>query len=222
MPVELPQLCSLLAHELRSPLSVLQGYIRLLQRSRAPEDPEHAMLTAMLEATGRLSWFARQSSELGAWMRTRDETSGAALRVDALYALLLKTDSRHTWALDETPSLVSAQIAGGADGAILTTSLVAVADAVAREHNSAAAVAHISSADGTTLTVTVRPSTPRKASQTRASAAPDRDAFFVQGGLGLGLVTASHVFAYLQGTVARQSDDSLQLTFPLKPSGGPP
>jgi hypothetical protein len=179
------------------------------------------MLTAMLEATGRLSAFARQSSELGAWLRAREGSTEPPLRVDALHALLVKTDTRHQWEMQNTPDLGGSLIPAGADGAMLATALVAVADAVAREHNSPSAVMHFTR-EGDALTISARPTSPRKSSQTRGSAAPDREAFFAQGGLGLGLVTASHVFARLHGTITRQPDDSLQLAFPVNPIGGPP
>src|SRR5690348_1243122 len=82
MSTNFSEVLSVLAHELRSPLSVLQGYIRLLQRKRDATDPESAMLTAMLGATTRLAALGRQSSELAVWMR-RDEpdtpTDAAAL-----------------------------------------------------------------------------------------------------------------------------------------------
>ena len=66
MPVPLPRMCSVLAHEIRTPLSVLQGYIRLLQRQREPGHPEHAMLEAMLSATGQITAIARHHLEFSA------------------------------------------------------------------------------------------------------------------------------------------------------------
>ena len=82
MGADLSDVLSVLAHELRSPLSVLQGYIRLLQRKRDASDPETAMLTAMLAATGRLTTLGRQSSELAVWLRRTEPsvtTDAAAL-----------------------------------------------------------------------------------------------------------------------------------------------
>jgi signal transduction histidine kinase len=50
MRVELPSLLSVLAHELRSPLRVLQGYLGLMLRQREAGHPDVQMLVALLDA----------------------------------------------------------------------------------------------------------------------------------------------------------------------------
>jgi len=91
MPVvnlEFADTLSVLAHELRSPLGVLQGYLRLIQRKREADDPENSMLTAMLTATGRVADLGRQASDLSVLLRgtSEDTVVGADELIDAVTA----------------------------------------------------------------------------------------------------------------------------------------
>src|SRR5690606_2028831 len=67
MRVELPRLLSVLRHELRIPLSVLQGYLRLMLQQGGTDDANRRMLQAMLDATGRLTAIGRQAADLASW-----------------------------------------------------------------------------------------------------------------------------------------------------------
>jgi hypothetical protein len=67
MRVELPKTLRLLSHELRAPLGILQGYLRLLKDGRIERDDETKMFAMMLQETGRISALARQASELAHW-----------------------------------------------------------------------------------------------------------------------------------------------------------
>ena len=65
--VESAKVFSIIAHELRSPLGVIQGYARMLRSRRADDDPEIRMLTGILDATARISAAARHAADLAAW-----------------------------------------------------------------------------------------------------------------------------------------------------------
>jgi nitrogen-specific signal transduction histidine kinase len=84
MRVESGKVFSILAHELRSPLGVIQGYVRMLRMRRADDDQETRMLTAMLDATGRISAVARQASELAVWHEGEPPGEPVALPLAAL------------------------------------------------------------------------------------------------------------------------------------------
>jgi light-regulated signal transduction histidine kinase (bacteriophytochrome) len=60
-----------LSHELRGPLGVMQGYLRLLLTRRADDAADVRMLTAILEASGRITAIARDASELATWQDGR-------------------------------------------------------------------------------------------------------------------------------------------------------
>lgn len=80
MRVESSKVFSILAHELRSPLGVIQGYIRMLRMRRTDDDQEIKMLTAMMDATARISAVARQASEL-ALSEGGEPTTGSTVAV---------------------------------------------------------------------------------------------------------------------------------------------
>ena len=61
----------MLSHELRGPLGVMQGYLRLLLTRRADDAADVRMLTAILEASGRITAIARDASELATWQDGR-------------------------------------------------------------------------------------------------------------------------------------------------------
>ena len=84
MRVESAKVFSILAHELRSPLGVIQGYVRMLKLRRADDDQETRMLTAMLDATGRIQAVARQASELALWHDGEPPGDPAVLTLGAL------------------------------------------------------------------------------------------------------------------------------------------
>jgi light-regulated signal transduction histidine kinase (bacteriophytochrome) len=67
MRVEFPKVLRVLSHELRGPLGVMQGYVRLLKTKHADDAAETRMLTAILDATGRITAIARQASDLAMW-----------------------------------------------------------------------------------------------------------------------------------------------------------
>jgi hypothetical protein len=79
MRVESSRIFSIVAHELRSPLGVIQGYIRMLRMRHGDDEQDAKMLTAMLDATARIAAVARQASELALWEEGQD--SGAGVRV---------------------------------------------------------------------------------------------------------------------------------------------
>ena len=55
MGVELSKALNILAHELRGPLGVIQGYLRLLRQRRTESEDETRMLTVMQDASGRIA-----------------------------------------------------------------------------------------------------------------------------------------------------------------------
>lgn len=222
MPVPLPRMCSVLAHELRSPLSVIQGYIRLLQRQRDAGHPEMPMLEAMLEATGRLTTIARQASDLGNWLSgpaTRPLAVTPADSVMETLAQRLGTDTR--MAVIARPGTSQQQF--HADAPVLTSALVAVAEAMYRDMD--AGVIEISLADppsGGSVVFELRPRRPVAADPAVPSrSGPPRAFSFDRGGSGFDLITASHVLDAHQAAI-EPADDAGALTLRFPQTGGTP
>jgi signal transduction histidine kinase len=198
MRVELPELLSVLSHELRGPLGILQGYLRLMQRQRSPGDPDVPILTAMLEATGRLTTIGRQVDHLREWcgprvpdvardVPARDLAEAAARASDGRLTL---TDSARAC---DAPLLVF-------DRDAVAAALVALGVLVSREHG-VREVTLDAAATGDHVTFTLLPAAP-------GGTAPDRSpatVAFNSGGQGLSLVVASYVLDG-HGAIAAPAD----------------
>jgi light-regulated signal transduction histidine kinase (bacteriophytochrome) len=214
MPVPLPRVCAVLAHELRSPLSVIQGYIRLLQRQRDADHPDTAVLEAMLQSTARLTAIARQASDLGLWLTALETTPLLTVSlgdvVDALTERAQNTASVRIAALDIAPARIKAEPRALADA------VIALAESMARETGETEIEVSISAstADAATRFV-LRPRTyagPPVSPPSRTAA--ERAVTFDRGGAGLGLVFASYVLDAHGATVTPDESGHISLQFP--------
>jgi hypothetical protein len=211
-------MCSVLAHELRSPLSVLQGYIRLLQRPRDPDHPEMAMLEAMLDATGRLTTIARQASDLGNWLAAVEAAPRTAVAVEAVAAAVagrLSNDGPITLIAPPQGTGTRAEHTER-DAAALAGAIVSLAESMHRDDETATIEISVSGGlDGRHPGFVLCPrSTGARTVHPTRSGLP-RALAFDQGGAGLALIAASHVFDYHR--VVLEPDDapgSLSVRFP--------
>jgi signal transduction histidine kinase len=215
MPVSLPRMCSVLAHELRSPLSVIQGYIRLLQRQRGADHPDTPMLDAMLEATGRLTVIARQASDLGNWLSgpgTRPLETTRASRVLAALSQRVAPET-HVQVLtgDGAPDAPV-----HADEQALSGALAAVAEALYRDVEPGTVEISLK-ADGENVAFRFQAHR-RTTAEDHVSAgpgAPAREFSFDRGGAGLALIAASHVFDRHQAVLEPATEpDALLVRLP--------
>jgi hypothetical protein len=186
-------MCSVLAHELRSPLSVLQGYIRLLQRQREPGHPEMAMLEAMLDATGRLTTIARQASDLGNWLGAVEARPFGPVAVTAVTDALADRLRNMPPAVALLP-VPATPLTLRADPAALAGAIVALAESMHRDNESAVIEISVldSQADGSVgFALGPASSTTGTASSPGRPMSPGPS--FDRGGAGLALIAASHV-----------------------------
>lgn len=194
---------SVLAHELRSPLSVLQGYIRLLQRKRDAADPESAMLTAMLTATSRLTTLGRQSSEIAVWLR-RNEPDATTDAAALLQAIAAHAPAGVTTLPTEGASGIPLEVA---DLQALAQAIGALAELAMREtRQSGAVIAVRPDAEGG---VRVRIAVASDAAALEAGGTvpePTEPVPFNRGGLGLSLCLASYVLTSHHATVTAMPD----------------
>lgn len=216
MSVSFPKMCSVLAHELRSPLSVLQGYIRLLQRQRDASHPETAMLNAMLDATGRLTGIAHQASSLGSWLAAHETP---ALEIVPTTAVLDEIDKRET---QDGPVAVVRHEGTPvghihADAAALAGALVAIASSLAREAGVETVEVSQSPRDkdaSTGFQLRARPSAP-----TQEITMTDRMFALDNGGAGLALIAASHILD-AHGASLSAGDRPGSIDIRLREAGG--
>lgn len=216
MPVPLPKLCAVLAHELRSPLSVIQGYIRLMQRQRDRDHPDSPMLDAMLSATARLTAIAREASDLSGWLTTTGSAPlpsvplGAVL--DALAERALKTPGVQLVAA--TPPV---DLRLNAEPGLLADAILALAGSMARETGEP--VVTISTPDSSTppTQFVLRACSLDGAVSHHTGA--QRAGAFDRGGAGLALILASYVLD-AHGATVQPHDEASVLSIQIPPERG--
>lgn len=132
-----PKLLSLTVHELRTPVSVVAGYIRMLLQERAGElnDQQKRLLGEAEKSTGRLSALIGEISELSALEAgtaplTRSATDLRALLDAAVAGLPPMPDGRNTTVEVESDEATAPV---DADPRRLTAALGAVLVALRRE-----------------------------------------------------------------------------------------
>jgi signal transduction histidine kinase len=132
MPVEINDILHVLAHELRTPVGIAHGYVRLLLEDRLPgEADRRRALEQMQKALARLSDLSHETTALAAWYEvpaTPDaDRSQARAIIDgvrlASYEFPVNFD---------TPAVTNATI-HTRDPARLTSALADIVRATARE-----------------------------------------------------------------------------------------
>lgn len=218
MRVELPRLLSVLAHELRGPLSVIQGYLRLMLKQRDASHAETPMIRAMLDATGRLAAVGRQASDVALWMSPAPATEAVALASLAEKAASLVPSGGATVHLDAFTGRVPLRTSN-ADA--LAAALAAVADLTARDTGGSVEIRASGPGDGETITVQMLPVTAASTEAERmAVPAQSRPVAlaFDRGGFGLSLVLASYVLEAHGAEVRTASSSGLEVE--LQKAGG--
>jgi light-regulated signal transduction histidine kinase (bacteriophytochrome) len=222
MPVPLPRMCSILAHELRSPLSVLQGYIRLLQRQRDPAHPDVPMLDAMLEATGRLTVIARQASDLGNWLTGQQSRPFDDVPVSAITdAIANRLDQESRAIVMGAAPAAAGDVTLRADPSAAVDAILALAVSMHRDDESATIEIRVSDPiEGGSVDVSLHALTPpRERVSSSTGALPRRPLSFDRGGAGLALVAASYVLD-AHGVSVDSADDPARIVLRFPRSGG--
>jgi signal transduction histidine kinase len=214
MQVELPKALRLLAHELRAPLGILQGYLRILRDGRLDKAGEKDILAVMLKETGRLSTLARQASDLAAWRSgdvSRDEVElSAKSLIDRL------AEGAPPLAIVSLPAEAEEWKVSSVHGNGLVEALTALAGLARRETPDSAvgvAVAAIEARPGS-MTVAIGPA--HSVSATLHSRDQHEGTLSLDsGGHGLALMVAAAVLDAHSASVST-TRDSVIVTFPLR------
>ncbi len=204
---EVARLLSLVSHELRSPLGVVRGYLRLLEQqgSDLSEQHRHAVAAA-LNASSRLAELLAQVSALADFERKATKLDLTTVAVDDLLraasdAVPLPDDRCIRLQLAAMPS-----VAVVADRALLQAALIGLMSAVVRAQPKDTAVvvsARTSRANGRDG-VTVEIATPEPAARETTEGALD----IGRGGLGLGLPIAAALVDAHHGHIRERRDGS--------------
>lgn len=213
MRVELPQVLSVLSHEIRGPISVIQGYARLMLAKRPPTDLEVPMLQGVLDASARLAGVAKQASDIVAWCNSSApawESTRAGGLADAIVARL--------------PEGVRVRAAGdAADAALRVTRVDHLAGAIAAIVTSATRdlmgapveLAIESDPRAPVVTFSIGPAeSPSPAAPPAPSSGPATPLAFDRGGQGLDMVLASYVLETHEAEVTTTSQGHVTVRLP--------
>lgn len=209
----------MLAHELRGPLSVIQGYLRLMLKQRDASHAETPMIRAMLDATGRLAAVGRQASDVALWMSPAPAAEAVPLAALAEKAASLVPSGGATVHLDDFTGRVPISTSN-ADA--LAAALAAIADLTARDTGGSVEIRASSAAGRHTITMQMLP-VPAVATEAEWMAPPAPTSrpvtlAFDRGGFGLSLVLASYVLEAHGAEVRTGSTAGLEVE--LQKAGG--
>jgi signal transduction histidine kinase len=195
---QLARLLSLISHEIRAPVGVMRGYLRLLEQQAGLTDPQRNAVAAGLRAGDRAEEILGQISALARMERGEGQPSLKPVAVGPLLnavaaSVPLPADPVVTVHVADTPD---ASVLG--DESMLRTALRGVATAVVRAQATDGKVYLLAQADqegpgGLKITVTTM--------EPVTDARVERTLDMSRGGLGLDLALAAFIIEAHNGRV---------------------
>jgi K+-sensing histidine kinase KdpD len=219
MGVELSKALNILAHELRGPLGVIQGYLRLLRQRRAQDEDDTRMITAMQDATGRIAALGRQTVDLAATLDHPPVAHGHS-RVTDIIDLAVRHAALPTAPAVRVPDAVGGATVRSVDSAAVGAALAAVLQAVSKDA-AGAPVAIVGTERGEEIELRLGPveSVHDDATDDARDSRPEA-LRLERGGLGLSLVLASYVFDAIGARLTSIAPDGSGIAVALRKDGG--
>lgn len=132
MPVDIHDILHVLAHELRTPVGIAHGYVRLLLEDRLPQEADRRRaLEQMQKALGRLGELSNETTALASWYdegREGNACAGARTLIDRVAA----ADYESPVTVD-VGNVSDAMVVRTPDAGMLANALINVVRATARE-----------------------------------------------------------------------------------------
>jgi signal transduction histidine kinase len=192
MSVDISDILHVLAHELRTPVGIAHGYVRLLLDERlSQESDRRRALEQMQKALGRLSDLSQESSQLATWFE-QDRQNAAVVSAKNVLDQVADAD------YDVPVTFNATTVSDGAcirtiDATLLARAITSVVRATARELRGVDCAVVATTDAATWLDVLVGPEE-RLAALGAGRTGPDASPFGLErGGLGLSLVHAAIV-----------------------------
>lgn len=214
MRVELSKALSILSHEVRGSLGVLQGYLRMLREGVADPALTARMLQSMQDATTRLAAVAREASELSAWHEGRRPEGHEVAAIGQVLQQTVIAAGVTDASVDVPEALAGVQVRSEPPGTI-ARALAVVLNASRREApGKAFALVARPDREAGTIVVNIGPA----AGDASDAAAVPFD--FGRGGMGLSLVLAAHVLDAHGARLTTAETDRSRVTVHLQRDGG--
>jgi signal transduction histidine kinase len=191
MPVDISDILHVLAHELRTPVGIAHGYIRLLLEDRLPQEADRRRAMEQIQkALARLSELSKESTSLAA-LKESDDAASENLSPHVLLERVAAGDYQSAVTVESAPPGDGLAVRT-VDRTTLPDAIISLVRATAREVRGGACTVS-SRVDGGRLEVLIGP--PDQLAEL-ASARARGDATPItleRGGLGLTLVHAAIV-----------------------------
>jgi signal transduction histidine kinase len=192
MHVDIGKVLHVLAHEIRTPSGIAQGYLRMLLEERLsdPADRRRALEQAQ-KAVARVSELTTESSNLANWLEA-DRAAIASIAAPALIDRVaggLSLDPAPDVRVDVAPLAHVSTV----DAEALVTALVSVVKATARELRNQPCVIDVRSHEKGGIEILIGPAEQLTTLATGPDAADAGPLALERGGVGLSLVTAAVV-----------------------------
>ncbi|MFN2445757.1 MAG: hypothetical protein ABR606_09285 [Vicinamibacterales bacterium] len=184
-----------LAHELRSPAGVAQGYIRMLLEGRLPDgDGQRRALEQIRDVLGRIGQLSGQASETAAWLERLDGTGVQHVAARALVDdALAEAQQSHTLETTCEAAVETASL-GTTDRRALAAAIGAFVGATARERPGQPTRVRVGTTSSPALLEILAGSGEGVLALAAGPLDPGATPLVVErGGLGLALVTAALV-----------------------------
>ena len=220
MGVELSKALNILAHELRGPLGVIQGYLRLLRQRRVQDEDDTRMLTAIQDATGRLAAIGRQATDLAVTLERASLDPEAAPVAALLEAATQQAALQAPPSLQLPASVAEARIPFGKNPQVVAA-FGALLQAVSKDAVGAPIAVNGAQPDHSSVELRFGPiERLAAADQDQGRDSTDATLRLDRGGLGLSLVLASYVFDAIDARLSSIGPDGSAISVTLRKEGG--
>lgn len=191
MPVDINDILHVLAHELRTPVGIAHGYVRLLLEERLHQETDRRRaLEQMQKALGRLTELSHESTALAAWYE-QEHTEAHAVPARALLGRV--AEAEYEWPVTVDVSNVPEDCrVRTPDVDSLSRALIGVVRATARELRGTTCDVMARVVDGR-MEILTGPEELLRALATGPRAPEAGPVALERGGLGLALVHAAIV-----------------------------
>jgi signal transduction histidine kinase len=218
MHVDIAKVLHVLAHELRTPSGIAQGYLRMLLEDRFPDPADRRRAIEQTQkALARVSELTHESTKLANWMEADRQSP---TRIDAA---TLVSRAVELAAIEPQPAVAVDASASGVriatiDADALSTALASIIKATARELKTKVCSIDARSYDNRMLDVRIGPADELAKLTGGPEAADAAPLTLERGGLGLSLVAASVVLEVhaATGWTANGSRTTVGIRLPLE------
>jgi signal transduction histidine kinase len=220
MGVELSKALNILAHEVRGPLGVIQGYLRLLRQRRVQDEDDTRMLTAMQDATGRLAALGRQAVDLAIALE-RPSLEGDDARIAEMVEAAVQQAALPAPPAVALPAPVGlAHVRFGRSPQVIAA-IAALLQAVSKDA-AGGPLAIVGTRRGDReIELGLGPRDRLTAAGDAPRSSDPGDLRLDRGGLGLSLVLASYVLDAIDARLSSIGSDGSAIAVTLRSEGGP-